>query len=78
MNRGISPVGVSFTGNKINKSAAKSVKNSIDTYYEKELKTIKKQKLDRDIFTKLDPSTRMESVKNKIQITIENMMAKKD
>lgn len=78
MNRGVSPFGVSFTGNKINKSVAKAVKNPIDAYYEKELKSIRKQKIDKDVFIKLDPNIRMESVKNKIQISIENMRTKKD
>ena len=40
MNRGISPVGVNFGANK--KQTAKVVKNSIDAYYDRELKNIRK------------------------------------
>ena len=76
MNRGISPVGVNFGANK--KQTAKVVKNSIDAYYDRELKHIRKQKLEKDVFQKLDPDTTMESVKNRIQIAIENMRIKKD
>ncbi len=76
MNKGISPVGINFRANK--KTAGKIVKSSIDAYYDRELAHIKKQKLEKDVFQKLDPGFQMESTKNKIQITIENMLGKKE
>jgi len=75
----VSPVGyritkqncVAFQGQKLPKKLS-----SIDIAYAKELVEIKRQKKEAEIIKKLDLPAAMETVKNKIQVAIDNMTQK--
>ena len=60
-----------FQGKKLPKKPG-----SIELAFEQELAEIRRQKQDAEIIRKLDLKGAMESVKNKIQITIDNMTKK--
>ena len=55
---------------------AKKVMNSIDLAYAKELKEIKLQKREADLFERIDSQASMENMKTKIQLAIDSMTRK--
>lgn len=75
MNKGVSPVGIN---NSIGFKATKVKPSNIDIAYEKELIAIRKRKQALDVFEKINPESKMEKIKNKIQITIDNMFGKRN
>lgn len=75
MNKGVSPVGIN---NSIGFKATKVKPSNIDIAYEKELIAIRKRKQASDVFEKINPESKMEKIKNKIQITIDNMLGKRN
>lgn len=75
MNKGVSPVGIN---NNIGFKSTKVKPSNIDIAYEKELIAIRKRKQASDVFEKINPESKMEKIKNKIQITIDNMLGKRN
>ena len=72
MNKGISPVGIKFGTKRVGIKPNKA----IDTAYAKELIAIRNHKQAEDVFERTYPERIIESVKNKIQISIDAMTEK--